>query len=109
MMRASVGAVFPPRVWSPCGCARGELCAHRGGTSQVKFGSRKERTGRARQWAPGERRTFSCHLSPSSTKQTGVPPEKSEQDPQTARGRHAASGEMDFDASSPGFDNARMR
>lgn len=46
MMRASVGAVFPPRVWSPCGCARGELCAHRGGTSQVKFGSDQERAHR---------------------------------------------------------------
>lgn len=73
---------------------------------------RKERARRARQTAPGERRTLfvpfdslreiSIYLTEFLQKEI-----QSEVDPQKTRGRHAAGGEADFAASSSGFDNAR--
>lgn len=74
----------PLPVWSPYGCARGELCAHRGGTSQVKFGSdqegahRQSETGGTR----GQTRVFNAisrYFFLSSTRIQRVPTEKSEE------------------------------
>lgn len=38
---AHVGTVFPPCA-DPYGCARGDFCARRGGTYEVKLGSYQE-------------------------------------------------------------------
>lgn len=107
---AHVGTVFPPCA-DPYGCARGDFCARRGGTYEVKLGSYQE--GAHRQSEIDDTRGERHILRPltlflvSSIKETGFLQEKSEQDPQTTRGRDAVCGEMDFAAFTRGFEGAR--
>lgn len=110
--RASVRAVFPSLCGVRMDAPEGSFALiGEGRTKSSSDRIRKERTGRARQTAPGERRAFSCHftLFPPShrlNRQSSCR-KKSEEDPQTTRWRDAAGSEMDFASCSRGFDGAR--